>query len=141
MRFEYLVQLILENSSFANLPKSAPYGYWIYPNGNFFTVSGVHCHDEYGEKLIEDSEHYKEQYEEWARNGENEMENKGENAWMFDSSASSFLWNHKFIRVVYDRVRETLFWESRKKAITPSQLKTIKDLAIFYNIPNVECGV
>lgn len=140
MRFSYLVQLIVEDSSFANLPKSAPYGYWIYPNGDFFVVHGVYCHDEYGERLVENSELYKEQYEEWKEAGERAAEERGEEAWMFDSSASSFLWNHRFIRVVYDRVLETLFWESHKKSITPTQLKTIKDLALFYNIPNVKYG-
>ena len=50
--FDKIVNLILEATSFLDLPDELPYGFWISPSGEFFVV-GFQEHEEIAFDIIQ----------------------------------------------------------------------------------------
>lgn len=147
MNFDKLYRLICEMAkirkkfhNFNDLPNTSPYGFWIYPTGEFYMVMDAHSHEEYGEEMIESNIRLLENYKDWKNAGKESMVEMNRSEWDFDDSASNFLWNHKYIRVVLDRTKPAYYWESYRNKIDNKQMQTLKDLAMFYDIPNIING-
>lgn len=120
--FDKTVNLILEATSFLDLPDDLPYGFWISPSGEFFVV-GFQEHASVADEIIESKADFFEEY--------NSMESM---------SATNFLAHKKYIRIakMFRELTGDIFYVDivTGKSIpfepTNSSVKTAKDIAEYY---------
>ena len=111
MLFLELYNLIFE-SDFSELPENAPYGFWIYPSGEFSIVNGQRNHAQIAQEIINDLFPPNTKY----------------------SNPNIFLLNNGFMRCVSDEYTQSLFFDRDTVSPSSQQMRTLKDLAIFYNL-------
>lgn len=138
MKFERLYQLVLEKTSFADLPDTAPYGFWIYPNGDIQMVE-YEQHAKVGwEKIIAPSPVLLQQFFEMFPDvkAKSDIQKK--------HYANIFLKKKNFCRVMCDTdYGNILYYAGAKNRWSPIQLsnaqkQTAKDLAMLYDMRAVE---
>ena len=60
--FDNFIKLVLEFTSFLDLPESPPYGFWISPDGHFFPVN-FQKHDRVGMDIINKNQTLAKEYD------------------------------------------------------------------------------
>lgn len=127
MKFERLYKLLLEASSFSDLPDNPPYGFWIHPNGDFTVVTMMN-HDEAAMKIVNSNPTLKAI---WI-----DKTSGMTSIFMKEQEAYFVILRHNYNRVVISN--GTLFYAKPvpkdNRVPTNSQLRTAKDLAAFYNL-------
>lgn len=116
----YYQYIIKEASSFSELPRydESPYGFWIFPNGDFHVVS-YQGHEMVGAMVLGEFQKLLEKYEskygdDWTREDD-------------------FLINHGFISM---NSHKNTYYAAIGKGIniTSRARKTAKDIADFYHM-------
>lgn len=117
-QFDIFVESII---SFADLPASPPYGFWVGPN-DIYAVPGYNRY--------QDAYHYDVALQIIDDKGWTEMENK------YDTTIISFLESKGFIRCVCESHKfyiDTTYIKPNIKNYK-KQIQTAKDLAMFYDL-------
>jgi hypothetical protein len=125
--FDQYVESILESTSFLDLPDTAPYGFWISPEGEFFTVAPQR-HGIVAKEIISSSPRL--------------IEKLGVPD--FKCDAMDKLTSEKYIRVAKMSSKEytaDVFYYANDGKSTPipfeptnSAKRTLNDIAEFYNM-------
>jgi len=128
----FFKQILKEATSFKTLPDKPPYGFWIYPNGDFKIVP-FQKHAKVAEMIIKNSSTLSARYEKYKKTIDKYID-------YFD-----FLNTQKFIRVSIDvhslemDVTDVEYvsdgtgnYGYKLKTVPPKANKTIKDISAFY---------
>ena len=121
MDFLKLYSLILE-ASFADLPDSAPYGFWIYPDGDFAIVKRIMGHGYIAIEIINKNPQLKAEFYRHHKLDDPDL----------DGQAHEFLLGRGYNRVAISN--GFLYFSKMLDNITNRQKQTIKDIAAFYDI-------
>lgn len=126
-RFDTFVNTVLESNSFADLPNSPPYGFWISPGGDF-TVVKYQSHGQAALGIIRKSEILSKEL-------------AGKNLVFRD--AINELSRRKYVRVTIDAgnvyAADVFYYdmENSFKSVrftpTNQSLRTLNDICEFYN--------
>lgn len=132
MKFSKLHSVINESMKFADLPDTAPYGFWISPPGNFWSVE-PYSHEEKAHEIINDNQNLLKGFQDYEAYYEELERTTGRPYYV---SYQEFL-GHKasYCRIVIDRGLKVLYWDMYGgHKISSAQMRGAKDLAMFYNV-------
>lgn len=113
--------VLQEQQSFASLPDNAPYGFWIYPNGDFEIVTRNQGHNYVAIDIIEEHPKLRIEFKKSKKPADDFFSGDGDRAFRF-------LYSKGFARVVNEN--DTMHFACAKA--TNTQRRTVKDLADFY---------
>lgn len=132
MKFQKLYSLLVESSSFEDLPNKPPYGFFIHPNGDFTIATSQWGHYAAAVTILNEKPELKKKFYD-------ELDERDKNRSLDDMmmKASIFVFEQNYNRVAIEK--PTLYYSETSKynpfiQVTNAQKRTIKDLAAFYQL-------